>query len=529
MGLPRGAYFALAVFQSVAAAGCFFGFSSLARVLAADGVFSSLCGGAASAPCAAQAAAFADLYSYSALFALSMPVVSGALSDRFGPRTALRVFSAAFVAAIALLAYAAGARNDLAYYPAVMLLGCGASSNLIPLFSVAELFPEHKSLAISVLSGSFDAGAVVFLVLGALYDAGVPLVTLFGAYLAGPALALALLAVFVWPSSPFQAPTSAPPVPPQAPLPLPLQPGQTPPGREVAQLGGGKGEDEAEEAGEDAPPHTPLVASPRSERVRALEAPPSPTIAATAVVPAPSIGPEAAPTAARVPVVVSAPAARAVPAEPVSPRAPSAAERFLPGIDSERLKALPFLQQLRQPEFFLFLGAFCLWLLRFQTYIGTIDSFLTSLGQQNSQYTVIFGSVLPCGFVSVLVSGSVLDRHGPVAAFFILAALGIAVSLVSLVPVLALQPLGFALFACYRGFLYSVMSSYLALVFGFSHLGLLIGLVTLVGGCFALQQVAWTTWQLQSGFGPSNALQLVLGVTTLAFPMWLRVRAQRKR
>ena len=205
--MPRAVYFALACLQSAAASGAFFGFSSLARVLVLDGAFSGLCEGGAAPPppggCAAQQERLSDLYSYGALLALTAPVVSGLVSDRYGPRAALRCFSATFLAGAALLAFAAAARNDAAYAPAVLLLGASASSNLLPLFSVAELFPARRSLALSVLSGSFDAGSICFLVVAAMYDAGVPLRTSLLGFACGPALAMLLLALFVWRSQPF--------------------------------------------------------------------------------------------------------------------------------------------------------------------------------------------------------------------------------------------------------------------------------------------------------------------------------------
>ena len=71
-------------------------------------------------------------------------------------------------------------------------------------------------------------------------------------------------------------------------------------------------------------------------------------------------------------------------------------------------------------------------------------------------------------------------------------------------------------------------SAYLALVFGFRNLGLLVGSVTCIGGLFALQQVVWTQWALARGFTEPNSLLAALGCLTFLFPFWLRARARSK-
>ena len=558
--LPRAVYYALALLQSASAAGAFFGYSSLARVLVLDGAFAGLCGGASGAPCSAQRERLSDLYSYAALLALTVPVVSGLLSDRLGPRFALRCFSTSFFAAAALLAYAAAARDDAAYVPGVLLLGASASSNLIPLFNVAELFPQRRSLALSVLSGSFDAGTLVFLVVAALFDAGVPLRTIFLGYACGPAALLVLLAVFVWRTSPFRsddvAPTLqsagpassdtttevaaapvdaavapaelagrtgvAPALAPEAAkaAPAPAMPvavprlaitATPPPSKSRRPARGARLREpdtaEADEADEEAPETPLVVASPRRSQLVDQQ------VTATAEA--------AAPPAAEEKVAASA-ASAAVAAQAAEAASPAA--RFLPGVDVARLHALGFLEQIRQPEFYLFVCAFCIFNLRFQTYVATIGNFLDTLGDDGA-FVRLFGAILPCGFFSVIAAGLLLDAHGPIPAFFVLSALCVLVSAASLVPLLAVQPIAFAAFAAFRGFLFSCMSAYLALVFGFKNLGLLVGSVTCIGGVFALQQVLWTRWATARGFAEPNAVLTLLACLTAFFPLWLRSRA----
>jgi len=193
--------------------------------------------------------------------------------------------------------------------------------------------------------------------------------------------------------------------------------------------------EEMEEEEEEEAPETPLVVSPR--RSEQCEPP--------AMAEAP---------AARAPPPHEATAMAAAAAAAAAMAAPPAA-RFLPGIDVARLHALSFLEQIREPEFYLFVFAFCIFNLRFQTYIANVGVFLDTLGQVDGASVRVFGAILPCGFFSVLVAGVLLDAHGPVPAFFALSALCVLVSAASLVPVLAVQPVGFAAFAAFRGFLYS--------------------------------------------------------------------------
>ena len=71
-------------------------------------------------------------------------------------------------------------------------------------------------------------------------------------------------------------------------------------------------------------------------------------------------------------------------------------------------------------------------------------------------------------------------------------------------------------------------SAYLALVFGFANLGLLVGTVTCLGGVVALQQIFFTRWAIARGFGESNTLLAALGCLTFAWPLWLRARGALK-
>jgi hypothetical protein len=222
-------------------------------------------------------------------------------------------------------------------------------------------------------------------------------------------------------------------------------------------------------------------------------------------------------------VAVAAPAPSLAPAS-IAPA--SAALRFLPGVDVARLHALPFSEQVRSPFFYLYALVFLVFNLKFQTYLAGIGASLQSLGDDDGTFIRVFGAMLPpFDFASVVIAGLVLDGHGPVPTFMALSALCVTVSVVSLVPALAAQPLAFAAFAAFRGVLYATMSSYLALVFGFRHLGALVGTVTCLGGLFALQQVFWTRWALARGFGEPNALHVALGLATFAWPLWLRARS----
>ena len=151
----------------------------------------------------------------------------------------------------------------------------------------------------------------------------------------------------------------------------------------------------------------------------------------------------------------------------------------------------------------------------------------------------VFGIILPLGFFAQFAIGPLLDHYGTVAGLTALWGLGMLFSVVNLIPNLAVQAFGFAVFAAFRAFIFTNMVSWMSLAFGPQHVGKLIGVVVLCGGLVGLLQSPLLQWALAvapplGSFTPPNAL--MLGVMTAAgvFPVILAVcpgrdvRASRK-
>jgi hypothetical protein len=197
-----------------------------------------------------------------------------------------------------------------------------------------------------------------------------------------------------------------------------------------------------------------------------------------------------------------------------------------------KLSAMTFLQQLREREWYLFMFFFVVCVLRLNMYIGTIDAQLTALGQHNGDYTNIFGIVLPLGFFFQFIVGPIIDRMGLRISWFLLWAILVLLCVLNLIPNLKLQVLTFIIFALFRAFLFSNMSTYLAKQFGYASVGRLVGAVILCGGLVALIQQPLLKWGFSAGekrgdergwFLPPNMFLLAISVVGVAFPAWVWV------
>lgn len=651
----RWVYYAGAVFQSMACAGSVFGWINMAYILEREGVFAAQCPGG-QGPCKEQSIALNGLYSAASVFAFVVPSFSGQFLDRFGPRTTTRVLTAIYAVGIAMIIVARAVAIDNLYYVAFVLVGFSASSNLLPLYSIANLFPGRQGLALSVLSGSFDCGTIVFLIMARMYDAGVPFQTSLIAFLCGPVLVVGLMSMFLWPAKPFlsEAEIAALRLKHVASVPTADHPQQqagaaageavkvedwSAHGRAAVhsavsspsvkgansrtdvvigsdlnnsalqlppQADGGiaiaiveEDDDASPNASDDADadqardnsdederaahPKTPMLRADSigsrmgevkgafTERLpsirlnsgRGSTADRRPGSRESSVhkgvafkdleVPAASRnrsgGNEDAATQSSTPATPLEGDATVNPLEINSSASvgavttPAAPPRslFLPQIPTWKLQQLPLLKQMLQPEFIVYAIFFTATIIRFQFYIGTIHAQLEALHQTNAVYTKLFGYVLPCGFFSVFAIGFILDHFGPVAGMSSLCALGLLLSILNLVPSLELQPLTFAVFATYRGFLFCNMSVYISTVFGFRYLGSLIGILTTLGGLMGLLQSPLLVWAYAAGansnsgsgstdeaqpdFTPPNLLMLSMMVIACGWPVWLARRA----
>lgn len=564
--LPPAVWFTAAAFTLLTTSGAIFGWVSMASVLTLESVFAEGCpartpqGGA----CAAQQLQLNAVYTAASIFAYAAPVPLGAFLDARGPRATLLLCLAIFTTGVALILAAALSGAHALYFAGFVGLGAASSASITPLYSTANLFPGREGLLLALLNGCFDAGALVFQTMAALHASGVPLATVWGAYAGGPLAVSWLLALLLWRRERF--PMAEGGVTASADASDAKQQASAVPQAAAAVAGlpvtascSARGGDSrvvvcpsprldaatrARTAVGDTRCGTHVGAAPPSTQ---LLPPPHPVVphfsAPHPRIPSSPEGERGVGGAAEAAAPAPATAASVPPPPPLRPH-PFLLEA---GVDVARLHALPFASQLRTPEFFIFAAAFAVWMLRFNVYLGSVHPQLDALGQSPAgEYTRLFGTILPLGFLAQFAIGALLDTGGTLAGLWALWALGVLFSALNLWLPLAAQPATFVALACFRGFLFTNMASYCARVFGPITLGRTIGSLVLLGGLVSLLQLALLPWAYSSAasassgggatntpsppdFSRVNGLLLALCAATVTLPLWLAARGASAR
>jgi LAT3 family solute carrier family 43 protein 3 len=447
--------------------GTFYGFWQLAYMLQLEGGYREACpaGALLADGCPSLDAAWGALFTNTSVLAFSVPLLSGVALPYVGPRATVILLTAVFAAGVALLLAAAqgaapGALRSAFILPGLACIATAAAANYLPLLSVASLFKRRTSLVLSVLSGSFDTGSGVFLVMRLLYDAGARPPALLAGFLGGPVACMFLIAAALWRDAPFHPPPEAPESP-HVVLAALAAAGSVH-GKPPAPASGGEG-DSAAAAGE-AGGHR-------------VAAPPAP---------APAAFPKLA-----------------------------------------HLHGLPLLKQMATVEYAVFFLFFAVLALRFNWFLSSFASQLGALGAPSDvdAQVAVLGYLMPTlALPAVLVAGFVLDARGPLAGLTLLSCLGTLLSALQLVPSLPLQGFTALVFVMFRGTLFSCLSVFLSMAFGFSNLSALVGVVTCLSGVFSLLTGPLLDWGLLRGFREPNALILALCAASLAFPWWMAVR-----
>ncbi|RYE82300.1 MAG: MFS transporter, partial [Methanosarcinales archaeon] len=199
---------------------------------------------------------------------------------------------------------------------------------------------------------------------------------------------------------------------------------------------------------------------------------------------------------------------------------------------SRILRRRTVVRQIMSREWALFCIYFVIQLYRFNTYVGTVDTQLTSMGQSGGKYTVIFGIVSPLGFFAQFLAGPVIDKFQLDVAVYIQCIVGLALSITNLIHSLNVQIVTFVLWIVFRAFHFSIMSTFLSRTFGFHTLGITVGSVQLVGGLVCLTQTLFLKWAFASpgatsergNFTNPNIFMLVIEGCALFFPVYLTYR-----
>lgn len=152
--------------------------------------------------------------------------------------------------------------------------------------------------------------------------------------------------------------------------------------------------------------------------------------------------------------------------------------------------------------------------LRTVVYMVVVLSVLKDLGDEHHGfvYTQVYAAGLSSGFLFVGLIHRTYSSLGMHATFHVVNALGYVWGIVTLIPVLELQILGFFAFYMYRAYLYSLVGMYFADVFGPGLSGRLYGAANLF--CGAALLIQYPAYHLTAVYANSN--YNYLNIATLA-------------
>lgn len=114
-------------------------------------------------------------------------------------------------------------------------------------------------------------------------------------------------------------------------------------------------------------------------------------------------------------------------------------------------------------------------MLRCNFYIETVNELLQTYGDTNAIFAEIFSYVLPCGIIFIPMIDSTVRGMGVVGTLNVTNVIGIVFGVLLLIPSLIVQSIDFAVFACFRAFLYATLNTFIAFSFGVRTMGRVIG------------------------------------------------------
>eukprot|EP00035_Acanthoeca_spectabilis_P039819 m.65318 g.65318 ORF g.65318 m.65318 type:complete len:498 (+) comp9752_c0_seq2:643-2136(+) len=185
---------------------------------------------------------------------------------------------------------------------------------------------------------------------------------------------------------------------------------------------------------------------------------------------------------------------------------------------------------------FMFLIAFgSIQMLRANAYIGFNDELLARYGDDVSchgWYTSLFGWILPASIVFIPLIDGCICYFGLGGTLHITNVFGAIYGGLVLIPSLKVQLGTFAVFVCFRAFLYATMSTYTAEIFGLATLGRITGSLFTASAVFVLLQypLQWmTSSQFDSNPTVSSVILLGLCAPMGVLVLWWQVRRRPRR
>eukprot|EP00026_Physarum_polycephalum_P004542 Phypoly_transcript_04564.p1 GENE.Phypoly_transcript_04564~~Phypoly_transcript_04564.p1 ORF type:complete len:397 (+),score=104.69 Phypoly_transcript_04564:895-2085(+) len=164
-------------------------------------------------------------------------------------------------------------------------------------------------------------------------------------------------------------------------------------------------------------------------------------------------------------------------------------------------------------------------------YVGTVSEQLAQFHPSEKTLTIfrlLFNTVFPLGtIVWVVPIGWMLAKFSIITSLFFGLTVGVAFGLVTCVTNLYVQFLAFILLSLFRPLIYSTLSTYITVVFGFRRFGSLYGVMNVINGVFSLGQY-FLNYLVFNAFG-GDFFRVNFGLTFLvavmyAFPVFLKIR-----
>lgn len=372
------------------------------------------------------------------------------------------------------------------------LMGAGSVGTLHPMFNIANLFSKIRYRTLTALNGFADASAVMFAIFRVLFfSASISLHAIFSGYLLGPVLICYMFTFVLWPRWPFKSEEEL----------------QAEEERDTLTESPSTRHDDASSSSS----VEVLVEDDLKEESVNVEKP----------------GPEQ--TTSRGEEKTTVNSDKPQHASRTDPECGGASdERAVKPLDLYPHLGKPFTQQWKT---FRYIGATLFtWIniLKFNYFLVSLNSVMDSLGDSDGVYTEAFGWLSIGGVVVVFFTGTIIDRYGLVGGLWGSNISGLLLSVLSLVPVLELQIVTFAVFVIFRSFLFSIAASFMSTEFGVKNFGKLLGLTFMTAGGFGFVAQPLLTLGLAENFTLPGVIVLILTACQSVFP-FLYTRAHNMR
>eukprot|EP00934_Nitzschia_sp_Nitz4_P002240 Nitzschia sp. Nitz4//scaffold85_size83877//51426//52928//NITZ4_005235-RA/size83877-processed-gene-0.125-mRNA-1//1//CDS//3329559155//2240//frame0 len=152
------------------------------------------------------------------------------------------------------------------------------------------------------------------------------------------------------------------------------------------------------------------------------------------------------------------------------------------------IQSLTVVDQLKSFDFGFIILFTIVHMLQANYYIMTVDGFLLSLGDSTAFYATLFGWALPFGVFFVPFIERTVTYLGMVGSLQTTNVLAMLFGVILWIPNLNVQAVNFFVFTGFRAFLYSTITTVVAVTFGVRTMGRIVGVVFTSAAVFGLVQ-----------------------------------------